>query len=94
MSDVSIYAMGIIPPDEKYHKMSKVYNSCIAAEIKIPDDVEEFFNYQPPSGKGTKVDIDKATSEDSYEMKKWIDVDLSKLPKNVDHIRFICDFDG
>jgi hypothetical protein len=50
---VDLYIKGIIPADEKYQKMLKLYNMCNELDIPIPTEVLEFFDYRKdpePSG--------------------------------------------
>lgn len=91
---MSTHVVGFTPPDEKYQKMKAVYDSCKAAGIEIPEDVQEFFDWNEPSEHGVTFDLDKIPGA----VEEWdagkddaasgLEVDISKLPKNVKVVRF------
>lgn len=89
---MSTHVVGFTPPDEKYHKMKAVYDSCKAAGIEIHEDVKEFFNWEEPSEHGVTFELEKipgAVEEwDDEEGASGLEVDISKLPKNVKIVRF------
>ena len=55
---MSTHIVGFRPPDEKWHQMKAIYDACTKAEVKIPDEVDEFFNFEPPDHQGVKVDLE------------------------------------
>ena len=58
MSSPSLHIYGFIPPDHKWNKMKAVYDSCITAEIDIPDEVNEFFGYKEPDPLGVEIALE------------------------------------
>lgn len=86
---MSTYAVGLRPPDEKWTKMKAIYDACDAAGVDAPDDVSDFFGDKAPDPSGVVVDIDAAVSEYLDEYRQGLEVDLSKLPKDVTVIRFL-----
>jgi hypothetical protein len=92
---MSMHVVGIRPADEKWQKMKQVWDACIEANISPPaevDKVDKFFNGDTPDDKGVLVEIrSKAcTSEYNEDMREGIEVDISKLPKDVKIVRFYC----
>jgi len=87
---MSMNAVGFVPPDAKYDKMKGVYDACMKANMDMPEEVSEFFNWEEPSSHGTQVDIGDAEAEYKADMNEGIEVDLSKLPESVTVVRFYC----
>lgn len=90
----SYYVRGFKPPDNKWKAMKACYDSCKAAGVDPPGEVDKFFNYEEPDDSGVlveqkdleKLDAVRKYSEDGYS---GYDVILDKLPKDVKIIRFI-----
>lgn len=76
------------PADDRWKQMKAIYDSCKKAGVSIPDEVNEFFNYEKPDDNGVEIDIKIATKEWSDDYSHGYDVDISKLPKDVSIIRF------
>lgn len=92
---MSMHIVGFTPPDEKWLKMKKIWDACEAADIEMPEEVEEFFNYEPPDEEGVLINLKNtgfAVKEWSAEMEEGFQVELSKLPKDIKLIRFYCSF--
>lgn len=87
----------IRPPNEKWKKMKAAYDACKAAGASIPDDVDDFFNGEPPDDRGGVVVMhvskydkmlpDWVTKVDR-EMQDGFEIDISKLPRDVTVVRF------
>jgi hypothetical protein len=93
---MSMTVIGFRPADDKWRKMKSVYEACEASGVETPDEVLEFFNYQPPQENGAVVQLTdfpenhECCAEWSADMEKGYEIDLSKLPKELTHIRFYC----
>jgi len=86
---MSTSVIGFREPDEKWRKMKQIYDACVDAGVDIPKDVDEFFNWEPPSDEGIKVDIDKICERYApHEACDGYKIEISKLPENVTHICF------
>lgn len=83
---MSTHVIGIRPPDEKWEQMKNVYDSCKAAGIPVPAEVDKFFDYQEPDPNGVIVDI--PNDDWSDDCRSGLEVHLDKLPKDVKIIRF------
>ena len=83
---MSTHVIGFKPPDEKWQQMKKVYDSCEAAGVDIPDDVDKFFNYETPDNNGVEVEL--KLHEWSYDCQDGYEVHVSEIPKDVKVIRF------
>jgi hypothetical protein len=89
------YTVGIKPPDETWRKMVAVYDACADAGIDPPRDVENYFAGDRPDDAG--VIVEDATLRDCGAVREWtdgdmregIEVDLTKIPKDITVIRFI-----
>lgn len=86
---MSTHVIGFIPPDEQWQKMKAIYDACIDANVKIPKEVGEFFDYvNPKDMPGREVDIKKSIRPYSANSREGFTVDITSLPKNVKWVRF------
>ena len=84
---MSTWVKGIKPPDEKWEKMKAIWDACEKADIEIPEEVEEFFDGEPPDDKGVVVEIPKHEYTD--DSRQGFEIYLSELPKDIQIIRFV-----
>lgn len=98
MSSVFVCMDLIRKPDAKWKKMKNAFDACEAAGVEPPKDVWEFFNHARPDDKGITIAVGdpKGTtwSEDDHtdgvvvsDYGGRIEIDVSKIPKNITHIR-------
>lgn len=100
MSDNMPHVVGIKPPDERWKKMKAVYDACVAAEAKVPKEVDDYFDNEPPDESGVVVDLSNCMRRASGALghhpsvTEWSDedscgceIDISKLPKDVKIVR-------
>lgn len=85
---MSTHIIGFAPPDETWEKMKAVWDTCEAAEIPIPDSVEEFFDWAKPDPAGVNVNLDLYLRPWSDKSGKGFEVDLNRIPSHVRMIRF------
>lgn len=85
---MSTHVVGIVPPDADYKRMAAVYKACVAADVPVPDEVEAFFEGEPPDPAGMVIDLDQAAKEWEDDGRSGYEVDLDKVPKHVKSIRF------
>lgn len=92
MGSPSIHISGYRPTNEKYKKMLAAYEACQAAGVPVPDDVQEFFNWETPAPQGFFVEMhagqDGVKKFDDRKGREGYEVELAKLPKNLTHLRF------
>jgi hypothetical protein len=88
---MSTFVIGIKPPDDKWKKMKAARDSCIVADIPIPDEIDDFFQGEEPDEKGVLVYLkeDKCCSLHCKEGEKGYEIDLSKLPNDIKILRFV-----
>jgi len=89
---MSTFVRGIIPKDEKYNKMLKVYEACEAAETEQPIEVIQFFrldDFDEPDPNGLIIDLDDITTDWQSDSCTGVEIDITKLPKDVKIIRFM-----
>lgn len=87
---MSTHVIGFRPPDDKWKKMKAVYDACKEADTDPPEEVERFFNDQPPDPAGVEVRLRDTPCCKEYNdgVSQWgYEIDLSKLPKDVTVIR-------
>jgi hypothetical protein len=83
---MSTHVIGFAPPDEQWRKMKAIWDSCRAAGIAVPREVEKFFGGEPPDEAGVEIELEsRKWSEDSRE---GVEIEVEKLPKHVKLIRF------
>ena len=81
--------IGMKVQDEKWEKMKNVWNTCQIAGVDIPEEVEEFFNWENPNYlQGMQINISNAVSQPQVEDYVVWDVEIDKLPPDVKVIRF------
>lgn len=83
---MSTHVIGFKPPDQKWHLMKAVYDACELAEVAPPSEVSNYFDHQEPDAAGVEVEIPHEAWVD--DMRKGIQVDLSKITSDVKVIRF------
>ncbi len=86
---MSTNVRGIIECDKKWYKLKAIYIACIEAEIKIPDEVINYFEGEDPTNmEGMEIEIDYAVVESQEDSRMNYTVDLSRVPISVKKIRF------
>lgn len=85
---MSTSVIGFAPPDKKWKKMKAVYDACLAADISIPDEVEDFFDGTEPDPAGVSVVLDGLLEKWATDSQEGYQIEIAKLPKNVRILRF------
>jgi hypothetical protein len=89
---MSTFVRGIIPKDDKYNKMLRVYEACEEAETEQPIEVIEFFrlnDFDEPDPNGIVIDLDDIATDWQSDGCLGVEIAIDKLPKDVKIIRFI-----
>jgi hypothetical protein len=92
---MSTHVVAIRPPDDKWRQMKAVWDSCTAAGVDPPEEVADFFNDESPDDAGVIIDLPSygtkhpAVKEYNDEGQCGLEIEISKLPPNVTHVRFI-----
>lgn len=83
---MSTHVIGFAPPDEQWQKMKAIWDACEAAQIPVPDEVEDFFGGEAPDPAGVVVDLPlrewDGGDQQGYEL------DIAAIPPQVKIIRF------
>ena len=80
---------GYKPVDEKWEKMLSVYNSCVEAEVNIPEEVNEFFEWEDPNNKpGLSVDMWNVIEKYYNVGESGFELKIENIPRDVKVIRF------
>lgn len=85
---MSTHVIAFRPPDEKWRRMKAIYDACVAGDIEIPVEVDDFFNDKHPDENGVEVDIDEILEKWSDESRSGYQIEISKLPKGITILRF------
>jgi len=90
----STWVYGIVPADERWHAMKKVWDACEAAHVPVPQAVVQFFNDEEPDEAGVLLDLtDHASvrfwSPGGDSMREGFEVDLDALPREVRIVRVV-----
>ena len=89
---MSTYVRGFRPPDEKWKKMKKIWDSCQEAGIDVPSEVDDFFDENEPDEAGVEIQLGKKQGCEEWsdgDGREGIEIDISKLPKDVTVVRFV-----
>lgn len=93
---MSTSVVGIRPADEHFKKMLAAYEACVAAGTEPPETVRAFFNDETPDPKGVVLRLggmysgnDPSVTVYHDDSSEGLEIDLSKLPKDIKIIRFI-----
>ena len=63
---MSTSIVGFRPPDEKWRKMKKVWDSCSTAGIEPPEEVSKFFEWEPPDDAGVEINLEGTSAVREY----------------------------
>lgn len=74
------------PPDDRFRQMKAVWDACKKAKTDTPDEVDEFFNYEPPDSLGTAEELKHQILESEWEL--GFQVAVKDIPAWATHIRF------
>jgi len=87
---MSVFVWGIIPNDEKWKKMKKIYDACQDSDIDPPEEVLEYFDYEDPHPHGRRIDLTEEPNNCALKIGEvdGFEVDLSLVPEYVKIIRF------
>jgi len=85
---MSTFVRGIVPPDEEWKKMKAVYDTCVAANLEIPDEVDAFFDGEEPDASGVVIDLEEHCREWGGIESEGYEIDVKAIPKHVKTIRF------
>jgi len=89
---MSTHVYGFHPPDERWVKMKAIYDAYVAADLPVPEKIQEFFDWRAPSEAGTLIEIPpecRRGYHDGNGAEDGIEVILEKLPENITVIRFV-----
>jgi hypothetical protein len=91
---MSTRIVGIKPPDDTWHKMKAVWDSCEKAGIQVPAEVEAYFEeetHSEPDPKGQTVPLNNLAGVRDWtdnDMCQGIEIDLDVVPEGITILRF------
>ena len=79
-----------LPDGEKWEKMMKVWDVCRRANVKIPQEVLDFFGPEGPKPEGIIIPLGDAVKHwaDTATGQEGFNVAISDLPADVSTLRF------
>jgi hypothetical protein len=88
---MSTHVIGFKPPDEKWKAMYKVWLACDEGDIELPEEVCDFFEGEPPDSAGVEINLENLDCCVEYhnDFSAGYEIHTSKLPKDVQIIRFV-----
>lgn len=85
---MSTHVVGFKPADRKWKDMIAAWDSCEKAGVPVPNEIQEFFGWEPPEDRpGMEVDLGDSCEEWCAEMRNGYQIDISKVPEGVRYIR-------
>jgi hypothetical protein len=79
---------GIKPADEKWTQMKAIWDACELANIDVPNEVGNFFDWEEPSELGVKVALKENHGVVELPGESGYQVDLKMLPKDIRYLKF------
>lgn len=76
---MSTYVRGFRPPDDRFGEMKRIWDACKAADIDPPEDVDEFFENEPPDILGTEVEIEDCKGDFETDYQNGFEINLNDL---------------
>lgn len=83
---MSTHIVGFTPPDDIWRQMKVIWDGCVAAEIPVPKEVGDFFNWTTPDPSGIEYDLTLREWKDDTAQ-GW-ELDVESIPGHVKTIRF------
>lgn len=84
---MTTWVTGFRPPDDKWAQMKVIYDACGAAGVPVPDEVEDFFDWEPPDDAGVEVKV--PFFESTVDMETRYEVQVSDIPAGITTLRFV-----
>jgi hypothetical protein len=86
---MSTHIVGFKAPDKKWNEMKAIWDACKRAKINVPDEVDEYFDFQEPDDSGVLVNLDQvAVRWNDGDMCSGLEIPVHSLPKDLTSIRF------
>ena len=96
MPDCNLNVHGIRTPDERWRNMKAIYDSCEAAGVQLPEEVENYFDGEAPDPSGKLTDLaDPIVTEwkdPENDEQEGIEIDLAQLPEGVTRLRITISY--
>lgn len=87
---MSTHITGFRPPDKEWEGKAAAFRACEEAGVDPPKELWRFFGFERPDDNGVSVDLTDAITEyDNCDGQHSFEVDLSKVPSQLTHIRFV-----
>lgn len=91
---VSYYVQGLKPITDDYKKRLEILNACKELKITPPKEILDYFEHDSsPCEDGIVVSLkEDIVNKKTDRYHSYLDVDISKLPKGVTTVRFVCSY--
>lgn len=97
---MSMHCYAVKPADAAYHSKAAAYRACVAAKVRLPEELVEFFNGEPPDDTGVTIHLahthapphqrHSSCAEYGTDDGDGFQVDIEKLPPGTRFVRFVC----
>lgn len=86
---VTLCVVGVVPADEDYKKKVAAYRACEAAGVKIPPELDKFFDYESPKDLGLERDLHRHACSKEFrdDYREGYLVDVTQLPPGTRYLR-------
>lgn len=85
---MSTHVTGFAPPDATWTKMKAVWDACQAANVPVPQTVDDFFDGEDPDPAGIEIDLPLREWHDAVGTSSGYELDLAAVPPHVKTLRF------
>ena len=88
---MSTHIVGFRKPDDgMFQKYKAVWDACSEAGVDVPEHIHNYFDGEDPDENGMEVRIENTDAVKRYDKDYYdgFEVDVTKLPKDVNIIRF------
>ena len=87
---MSYSARAIVPATDKYIHFKNIYEMCKNANVEIPDEVDNFFEYGTPRKDGMEFHLHMSDMKnDDNDYSSYMRVDVADIPKDAKYIDFV-----
>jgi len=88
---MTTHVYGFHAPDAKWRQMKTIFDACDEAGVEIPEEVDTYFNGEPPEEHGVLESLENHPACTHYheDMRDGFEIDVKMLPEHIRHIRFV-----
>lgn len=98
----SLRLEGIFLADERYRKMLAIFDQCKELDVRVPDEVLEFFDYKSnPDPMGHTISLITMRNDSGVRLvteftggtsSEGLEINVDDIPENIKVLRFYCTY--